>query len=295
LKRHAEKSFDVIHCHDWLTVKAGIELKKRLGIPLVVTFHSTEFDRTANLWPFWWIVAAERDAVLNADLIIAVSERIKRELVEQYGANPFKVRVVYNAIDQSELKSEAKKEHLGVSGNVVLFHGRLSVQKGPEFFLKAAKKVLEKNKGVRFVLSGKGDLLPRLVDLSIELGISDKVTFTGYLPQEQLADLYAVSDVFVLPAVSEPFGITVLEAMAAGVPCVISKTTGVGEIVNHCLRVDFWDVDELANKILGLLNYSELKELVKREAIREVKKFTWEDCASKTLWVYSEALRNRNN
>ncbi|MBI5228903.1 glycosyltransferase family 4 protein [Candidatus Micrarchaeota archaeon] len=286
-KRH----YDLIHCHDWISTKAGIDSKKRTGRPLVLTMHSTEYDRTANLWPFEWILNIERDGVREADRIIAVSKMMKNQLVVRFGANEGKIRVVYNAAQLDQFRTQAKKEQFGINSPVVLFHGRLSIQKGPEFFLQAAKKVLEKIPDARFIVSGKGDMLPRLVEMSIELGIQDRVTFTGYIPAEKLPLIYAISDVYVLPSVSEPFGITVLEAMASGTPCVISRTAGVGEVLNHCLKVDFWDVNEMANKIIALLRYAALRDTIRKGLSEDLMSFSWEKAADETKGVYEECLR----
>ncbi len=282
--------YDLVHCHDWITAKAGVALKKSRKLPLVLTVHSTEFDRTANLWPFDWILNVEREGVREADKVITVSRRSRQQLVERLGADPARVAVVYNAIDCSRFSQGARKEKYGISEKIVLFHGRLSIQKGVEYFIRAAKKVLEREKNVRFVVSGKGDLLPRLVDLAVELGIADKVSFAGYMEDEKLPVLYALSDVFVLPSVSEPFGITALEAMASGTPVIVSKSSGVTEIANHCLKVDFWDVDEMANKIIALLRYPALGPEMAGNECREVQGFSWAKTAEETISVYLEAV-----
>ncbi len=293
--RHREKKYDVVHGHDWITMRAGVEAKKRTGLPLVFFVHSTEYDRTANLSPYQWIVGIEKHGMTSADLVMTNSRMMARRLEQFYGISREKLRIVYNAVDATKFRrrSEAKKE-LGLDGKIVLFHGRLSIQKGPEFFLMAAKKVLEKEPGARFIMSGKGDFLPRLVELAIDLGIEDKVVFAGYVPDEKLPLLYAASDAYVLPSVSEPFGITVLEAMAAGVPVIVSKTTGAGEVVNYCLRVDFWDVDEMANKIIAVLKYSELKDVLSEGAAGEVKRFSWDRAAEETINVYNELIGMRS-
>ncbi len=287
---HAKNRYDVVHCHDWITAKAGAWLKGSLGLPFVLTVHSTEFDRTADLWPNDGILAIEREAVREADRVITVSNRSRDVLVARLGAGGDKVRVVYNAIDAARFSRRARKEEFGFSEKIVLYHGRLSVQKGIEFFLRAAKKVLDREKNVRFVVSGRGEMLPRLVDLAVELGISGKVSFAGYLPEEKLPALYSISDVFVLPSVSEPFGITALEAMASGAPCIVSKSAGVAEIASHCLKVDFWDVDEMANKMLALLRYPVLKDEMAGNGLGDLRGFSWAACAEKTRGVYGEAV-----
>ena len=289
---NATRHYDLIHGHDWITMNAGIAAKKLTGRPLVFFVHSTEYDRTANLSPFQWIVGIEKAGVDAADLVMTNSRMMERQLWEKYGAGRQKTRVVYNAVDACRFQCDRalEKAGFGMAGKIVLFHGRLSIQKGPDFFLMAAKKVLEKEPDTTFVVSGKGDFLERLVKLAIDLGIEDRVVFTGYLPDEKLPLLYAASDVYVLPSVSEPFGITVLEAMAAGTPVIVSKTTGASEIVRHCLRVDFWDVDEMANKIIALLRYGELKEVLTDGAGTEVRGFSWGKAAEETIQVYCELV-----
>lgn len=284
--KNRRAKYDLIHCHDWITFKAGADAAKRIGRPLIATVHSTEFDRTANLSPFEWILAVEAEGIRAATHVITVSNMTRQQLVSRFSADPGKISVIYNGIDLSKFRSRVKKEKFGITDKVVLFHGRLSIQKGPDYFLKAARKVLEKEQGVRFIISGKGDLLPQLVNEAISLGIMDKVMFTGYIEEEKLPYLYAIADAYVLPSISEPFGLTVLEAMANGVPAIVSKSCGVSEIINHCLRVDFWDVDEMANKIIAVLRYSELKEMLAHGAREEAKYFSWGKAASETLEVY---------
>ena len=290
LKLHPVQHYDIVHFHDWITARAGISIRQKTGIPLVTTVHSTEFDRTAGLWPFGWIEDIEREAVSKSDQVIVVSKRSRDQIISRLGAPQSKISVIYNAIDSSGfLKKKHSLQDAGREEKVVLYHGRLSVQKGVEFFLRAAQKVLALRRDVRFVVSGKGDLLPRLVELAIDLGIQDKVSFLGYVSDEQLRHVYATSDVFVLPSVSEPFGITALEAMASGTPVIVSKTSGVSELVKTCLVVDFWDVDQLSNKILSVLSYKALYEEMRENSLGEVGAITWDRVAGATVDVYSKA------
>ncbi len=276
LVQKVKGNYNLIHCHDWLTMKAGVEIKEKMGIPLVLTVHSTEYDRSGWLYPNDWFINIEKEGMEKADRIIAVSHFTKRVIVEKYGINPEKIFVVHNAvypIGESEKK------------NIVLFLGRLTIQKGPEFFLKAAKKVLD-YEDTRFVVAGIGDMLPQLITQAINMGISNKVIFTGRLTEEEVKHIYKISSVYVMPSVSEPFGITALEALSAGTPTIVSKTAGVSEVFRNCLKVDFWDTDEMANKIIALLRYSALSKTMSEQSKREIELFTWDRVAEKTIDVY---------
>lgn len=277
-----KKKFDIIHCHDWITVNAGIEIKKRTGKPLVFTIHSTEYDRTANIYPLSNIVEIEKRGIQEADVVITVSKYMKQQLIERYGADEKKIKVIYNGINASKYFGLTQKERK----NIVLFLGRLTDQKGPYFFLHTAKKVLENKKDVIFVVAGQGEKLSELIKQSIELNIADSVLFTGYLSEEEISYAYATSDVYVMPSVAEPYGITALEAIASGTPIIISKNAGVAEEINHCFKVDFWDTHEMANKILGILNYPVLGECMRKNSYKEIKNFGWERTADQTIEVY---------
>jgi len=277
-----KEDFDFIHCHDWLTTMGGIEIKRRTGKPLVITMHSTEYDRTGSISPNTWILERESNAVKAADVIITVSELMRKQLIERFGADPKKITVIYNAVDhESWIVDNIRSGYPGKK--VVLFMGRLTIQKGPDFFLKAAKKVLEKNKDVVFVIGGRGDMLPQLIRESIELGISDSVMFIGYVPEGELPRLYAAADVFVLSSVAEPFGITVLEAIASGTPAIITKQSGVREVVKNAFAVDFWDANEMANKILALISYPTLHRTMLKNGKKEIAQYTWDWVAKDTI------------
>ena len=279
-----ELEFDVIHCHDWMAFPAGIRIKEESRKPLVVTVHSTEFDRTGSICPNPWISDLEWQGMYNADRVIAVSNYMKRIIMEKYSVPGDKIDIVHNSIDSGEYST--KRMRFGLDEKVVLFLGRLTLQKGPDYFLRAAKKVIEKSGGVRFVLVGTGDMLPQMIDASINMGISEWVTFTGF--QERIEEYYRMADLYVMPSVSEPFGITALEAMSSGTPpVIISKQSGVSEVIRHRLSVDFWDVDELASKILGVLNYGCLRDEMSRNGRSEVGRMSWLDSADRTLEVYS--------
>ena len=272
-----EGKYDVIHCHDWLTMKAGVALREKWGIPLVLSIHSTEFDRSGWVYPNQWFVDIEREGMEKADRVIAVSHFTKRVIVDKYGIDPGKIVVVHNAV--YPIAEGHKRE-------IVLFLGRLTIQKGAEFFLKAAQKVKDFEPDARFLVAGTGDMLPRLIGQAVDMGISDRVVFTGRLTDEEVKHVYGISSVYVMPSVSEPFGIGALEAISAGAPAIVSRTSGVTEAFRNCLKVDFWDSDEMANKIVSLLRYDPLRLTLVREGKSEVELFTWDRVAGRTLDVY---------
>ena len=279
IKSHGK--YDAIHCHDWLTMKAGIILKETMGIPLVLTIHSTEYDRSAWLYPNQWFIDIEKEGMEKADKIIAVSHFTKRVIVEKYGINPNKITVIHNAVYPI---NEGHKQE------IVLFLGRLTIQKGAEFFLQAASKVKHYEPDARFVIAGSGDMMPRLITQAIDMGISDRVIFTGRLTEEEVKHIYGISSVYVMPSVSEPFGITALEAISAGTPTIASKTAGFSEAFKNCLKVDFWDTEEMANKIIALLRYDPLHRTMSYEGKKEIELFTWGRVADKTVEVYNGVI-----
>jgi glycogen(starch) synthase len=276
--------YDVIHCHDWLTIPASIALKDRRGLPLILTVHSTEYDRSGGLHPNPWFIALEKKGMENADSIIAVSQATKRMMVEKYGIRPEKIHVIYNGV-YPILEGEKQK--------LVLFLGRLTIQKGADVFLRAAKKIIDFEPGVRFVVAGEGDLLPELIAQAFELGILNRVIFTGHLTDAEMKYIFGVASVYVMPSVSEPFGITALEAISAGTPTIASRTAGVCETFYHCLKVDCWDSDEIANKVISLLRYDSLHASLSENGKREVGLFTWDGVAEKTLGVYTDLTVKR--
>lgn len=293
-RENGKEKYDLLHTHDWLTSRAGALAKERLGLPLVQTFHSTEFDRTSSPWDA--VVGIERAAVRNAGLLIAVSNRTKAQLM-RLGAEDKKIRVIYNGVDSAKFAS-AKIDaetllRIRKKRKIVLFLGRLTEQKGPVQFVQAAKKVLSIEPDTVFLIAGRGELLPHLINMTLELGISDKVRFLGYVPEEDQQRTYKIADVYVMPSTSEPFGITALEAMSSGVPVIISKTSGVAEIAKSAIRVDFWDINAMAQKIIAVLRYRPLSSTMTRISRMEAGAYTWERTADETLNVYREALAMR--
>ena len=285
----SEHSFDVIHAHDWLTYSAGIAAKNASGKPLVVHVHATEFDRTGeNVNTI--VYQLEKAGMEAADKVIAVSNLTAETIIKKYGISAEKVVTVHNAVEPSDTKGlENIKKN--VKEKVVTFLGRLTFQKGPEYFVEAAKLILEKDDNVRFVMAGSGDLFEKMVKYVARLGISTHFHFTGFLKGEEVDRMFALSDVFVMPSVSEPFGIVPLEAMRLNVPVVISKQSGVSEVLEYALKVDFWDVNAMADAIYGLLHYDALNEMYKRCGKDEILNLKWDKAAMKILNVYNSVLK----
>jgi len=276
--------FDVIHAHDWLTYPAGIAAKKISGKPLVVHVHATEFDRSGeninqNVYDI------ERKGMEAADNVITVSNYTRQIVIDRYGINPDKVITVYNAVEPpiNNVVVEAKKH---IKEKVVTFLGRVTFQKGPDYFVEAAYKVLQKDKNVRFVMAGQGDMLNRMIKRVAQLRISDRFHFTGFLKGSDVDLMFALSDVYVMPSVSEPFGISPLEALQSNVPVVISKQSGVSEILKYALKVDFWDIDALSDSIYGLLHYKALSDMFMHYGKAEVDDLKWDDSALKVKSIY---------
>ena len=284
-----EEDFDVIHCHDWMTFGAGIRAKRKKNKPLVLHVHATELDRTGGHKVNQYVYDLERHGMHKADRVIAVSNFTKNKIMTHYNIPSEKIKVVHNAVDFSQHYYDENFE-IKKTDKVVLFLGRVTLQKGPDYFVYAAKKVLEHEKNVKFVIAGSGDMEPFIIEKAAELGIADKVLFAGFLNQDDVERAYKMADVYVMPSVSEPFGITALEAMKNKAPVIVSKQSGVSEVIRHCLKVDFWDVNELSSKIISLLRYKPLHETMKENAYFEVKKFNWDVPAQKCIDVYNELI-----
>lgn len=283
----AKHSFDVIHAHDWLTYPAGIAAAKVSGKPLVVHMHATEFDRSGehinqNVYDI------ERKGMEAADRVITVSNYTRDIVINRYGIDPEKVITVHNAVEPVE--KDLSLAHRGVKEKVVTFLGRITFQKGPDYFVEAAARVLERDRNVRFVMAGSGDMLNRMIKRVAQLGISTHFHFTGFLQGEEVDHMFQLSDVYVMPSVSEPFGISPLEAMRSNVPVVISKQSGVSEVLKYALKVDFWDIEAMADAIYGLLHYEALPLMFRRYGKEEVDNLKWENAALKVKEVYQSAI-----
>jgi len=289
----SEEDFNVIHCHDWLTYPAGIAAKniarkRGMNAPLIVHVHATEFDRTGG-HPNQYVYDLERNGMHVADYIITVSNYTKSIVVKHYGVDPGKVHVVHNSIDFKEGGIDEKfriKDH----HKVVLFLGRMTIQKGPDHFLWIAKKISEIDDDVRFVMVGSGDMFPYIVEEAANLGIGDKVLFSDFLNGRDVDRAYKMADVYVMSSISEPFGITPLEAMNNGTPVIISKQSGVSEILRNCIVVDFWDTNLMATKILSILNDTELRNSLVEKGLNEIRNFSWDQPAGKCIDLYKKAI-----
>ncbi|MFA5863100.1 MAG: glycosyltransferase [Phycisphaerae bacterium] len=283
-----QETFDVIHAHDWMTYPAGLGIAAISGKPLVIHVHSTEFDRSGE-HVNQQIYDIERQGMHGAQRVITVSFLTKKILATRYNVPADKIRVVYNAIDNNH-KHVPTHTQIQRDEKIVLFLGRITMQKGPEYFLAAAKKVLEVMDNVRFVMAGSGDMIRRVIELAAEMGIGHKVLFTGFLRGEDVEKIYRMADLYVMPSVSEPFGIAPLEALSHDIPVIVSKQSGVSEILTHVLKVDFWDINEMANKIIAVLKHPPLHSTLKEHGSFEVKKLSWSDAAKCCLNVYNELV-----
>jgi glycosyltransferase involved in cell wall biosynthesis len=282
-----ENQFDVIHAHDWLTYPAGIAAKEISGKPLVIHVHATDFDRSGgNVNPR--VYEIEKRGMEIADKIITVSNWTRDIVINKYGIDPAKVITVYNAVEPiSEIDKIAIRK--GIDDKIVTFLGRITMQKGPEYFVEAAKKVLKKMDNVRFVMAGSGDMMNKMITRVAKLGISNRFHFTGFLSGDDVYSMYSISDVYVMPSVSEPFGISPLEAIQSNVPVIISRQSGVAEVLNHAIKIDFWDIDAMADAIYGILNYPALSNMFKIYGKQEVDNLKWETSASRVRDIYYAA------
>jgi glycosyltransferase involved in cell wall biosynthesis len=285
----AAEDFDLVHAHDWMTYLAGIAAADLSGKPLVVHVHSTEFDRS-GLNVNQRVYDIERAGMHRANQIIAVSHLTRSIILRHYGVDPRKVEVVYNGIDDNGPAEGEFLPPIERDEKIVLFLGRITMQKGPEYFLAAAKRVLEVMENVRFIMAGSGDMIRRMIELAAGMGIGHKVLFTGFLRGDDVRRVFRMADLYVMPSVSEPFGIAPLEALANDVPVLISKQSGVSEVLTHALKVDFWDVDEMANKILAVLRHPPLHATLRDHGRIEVRRLTWLDSAKNCMSVYERAV-----
>lgn len=277
--------FDIIHCHDWMTFLAGVEIKKNSKKPLILHVHSLEYDRCGPQSK-GWVYDLEKYGMQQADFVIPVSNYTAGVIKDHYGIKAEKIIPVHNGADKAEPFHEEKP----FPDKLVLYLGRITGQKGPQYFLDIATKVADNIPDVRFVMAGTGDRLKGLIETGAYKKIGNRLHFTGFLNKEKVRHLLAIADVYVMPSVSEPFGISALEAAQFGVPCVISKQSGVSEVLFGALKADFWDTEKMATHIIRLLSDDTLKESVVKDALRDVQNCTWEKAANKVMEVYQKAL-----
>ena len=280
--------FDVIHAHDWLTYLAGIAAKELTGKPLVVHVHATSYDRGDEKHMDTRVLDIEKRGMEAADRVITVSDLTRNIVINKYGINPDKVVTVHNAVDFSGRENLMVER--GVKDKVVTFLGRITFQKGPEYFIEAAAKVLKRTKNVRFVMAGSGDMMNRAIRQVARMGISDRFHFTGFLRGTDVQKMFALSDVYIMPSVSEPFGISPLEAMRTNVPSIISHQSGAAEVLKYAFKVDFWDVDAMADDIYALLQYPALSEFAAKQGYEEVNALKWNNATKKMIEVYKSVL-----
>ncbi|MBO4743392.1 MAG: glycosyltransferase [Bacteroidales bacterium] len=280
--------FDLIHAHDWLTYLAGIAAKELTGKPLVVHVHATSYDRGDEKHIDTRVLDIETRGMQAADRVVTVSDLTRNIVINKYGIDPAKVVTVHNAVDFSG--RENLEVERGVKDKVVTFLGRITFQKGPEYFIDAAAKVLKRTKNVRFVMAGSGDMMNRAISQVARLGIADRFHFTGFLRGMDVQKMFALSDVYIMPSVSEPFGISPLEAMRTGVPSIISYQSGAAEVLKYALKVDFWDVDALADDIYALVSYPALTAFASKQGFDEVNALKWNGATAKLKKVYESLL-----
>ena len=278
-----ENDFDVIHAHDWLTYFAGIAAKRVSGKPLVIHVHATEFDRSGENINTE-VYGIEKRGMEEADRVITVSDLTRNIVINKYGIDPAKVVTVHNAVDFGG--RDDMEVSRSVKEKVVTFLGRITFQKGPEYFIEAAAKVRKRCDNVRFVMAGSGDMLARCVRHVAKLGIADRFHFTGFLRGADVQRMFALSDVYVMPSVSEPFGISPLEAMRTNVPSIISKQSGVAEVLKYAIKVDFWDINAMADAIYALINYPAMAAMAARCGMDEVNALKWTAAAARIKKVY---------
>ena len=281
--------FDIIHAHDWLTYLAGIAAKELTGKPLVVHVHATSYDRGDEKHIDTRILDIETRGMLAADRVVTVSNLTRSIVINKYHIDPSKVVTVHNAVDFSGRENLSVER--GVKDKVVTFLGRITFQKGPEYFIEAAAKVLKRTDNVRFVMAGSGDMMNRCIKYVARLGISDRFHFTGFLRGKDVQKMFALSDVYIMPSVSEPFGISPLEAMRTNVPSIISRQSGAAEILKYAFKVDFWDVDAMADCIFGLLKYPALSSFAAKQGYDEVNRLKWNVATAKLKTIYESLIQ----
>jgi glycosyltransferase involved in cell wall biosynthesis len=281
--------FDIIHSHDWLTYPAGVHAKFVSGKPLVIHVHATDFDRSrGNVNPIVYDI--EKAGMDLADHIITVSDLTRETVINRYHIDPAKVTTVHNAVEPLDASIQALQSRNQTNDKIVTFLGRITMQKGPEYFVEAAYRVLQKTNNVRFVMAGSGDMMNKMIRHVAYRNISDRFHFTGFLKGKEVYEMLKSSDVYIMPSVSEPFGISPLEAMQVGVPTIISKQSGCAEILYNAIKIDYWDIDAMADAIYSIITYPSMYKFLKEEGKKEVDEIKWEYAALKVRNVYEKVL-----
>ena len=289
-----QQQFDIIHAHDWLTYPAGIHAKNVSGKPLVIHVHATDFDRSrGHVNPT--VYGIEKDGMDHADCIMCVSELTRQTVINHYHQDPAKCITMHNAVyplsqDILDMVTERRKARTNRKEKVVTFLGRITMQKGPEYFVEAAALVLQRTRNIRFCMAGSGDMMNDMINMAAARGIADRFHFPGFMRGKQVYEAFADSDVYVMPSVSEPFGISPLEAMQCGVPSIISKQSGCAEILDKCIKTDYWDIYAMADAMYSLCTNESLHEYLKVEGKNEVDQITWEKVGKRIYDVYSQLI-----
>jgi glycosyltransferase involved in cell wall biosynthesis len=286
-----QQEYDIIHSHDWLTYPAGIHAKQVSGKPLVIHVHATDFDRSrGNVNPV--VYAIEKNGMDYADHIMCVSELTRQTVIHKYHQDPKKVSTVHNAVSPLSPEILALPTKKREKEKVVTFLGRITMQKGPEYFVEAAALVLNRTKHIRFVMAGSGDMMNKMIRLVAKRGIADRFHFPGFMKGKQVYEVLKASDVYVMPSVSEPFGISPLEAMQVSVPTIISKQSGCAEILDKCIKTDYWDIEAMADAIYSICTYPAIYNYFKEEGKKEVDQIVWEKVGHKVRGIYDNVLNN---
>lgn len=286
---------DVIHAHDWLSFLAGIEAKKRSGKPLVVHVHATEFDRVGSGSVNAQVYAIEKEGMEKADRVIAVSQFTKNLIVEHYGIDEKKITVVHNGVDEQDFVTETStpvflRRLKDMGEKIVLFVGRITLQKGPDYFVEVAKEILQHAPNTYFVVAGSGDMEGAMLQAIARAGLSQRFLCTGFLRGDDLSSIYGAADLFIMPSVSEPFGIAPLEAVMYGAPVLISKQAGVSEVLSSALKSDFWDIHDMANKAVAVLRHPSLQHDLSSGAREQIKGISWKEAAEKCIAMYNKLV-----
>lgn len=289
-----QQEYDIIHAHDWLTYPAGIHAKNVSGKPLVIHVHATDFDRSrGNVNPT--VYGIEKDGMDHADCIMCVSELTRQTVINHYHQDPAKVVTMHNAVyplsdSILQMVHERRESHKDRKEKVVIFLGRITMQKGPEYFVEAASQVLQRTRNIRFCMAGSGDMMNAMIEMVAQRGIADRFHFPGFMKGKQVYEALADSDVYVMPSVSEPFGISPLEAMQCGVPSIISKQSGCAEILDKCIKTDYWDINAMSDAMYSLCTNPSLHTYLKEEGKKEVDQITWEKVGKRIYDIYNSLL-----